>query len=486
MSSTQPEKTIETFSHLGKPFQEKILQALLVDRQWASQINEVIDVDYFDYAHLKLLAKNYLGYYKKYKEFPSFDLMTSIVKDDYKNEKDAIVKDQILEFLKKVRRNEDLGDLGFVKEKTLDFCRKQSLKQALHDSVDLIHTDKYETIADVLKKALSKGVAHSPGLDIASDIDARYSQTYRRTIPTGIPELDNRKILNGGSGAGELNVVIAPTGVGKSHVLVHIGAQAILRGKNVIHYTFELRERQVGIRYDSHLCGIDSLDCFDHRQEIKDFYEKNAGTLGRLRIKEYPTGTATVNTIRAHIEKLSHEGIKPDMVIIDYAGIMRSTERYDLPRMELKKIYEELRDFAMELDVPVWTACQSNKEGSDSDIVGLTNMSEAYGQAHICDFVIGVARKEAQKATGYGNMFIAKNRAGVDGVMYKIHLDCARSQLRVLTDDEMEKMHLDEQMEAEEGKYFIRRTFSEIQKKKLTGNNIKVSRITDPSTNKGE
>jgi len=477
--SNSPQDTITksiNFSPLGRPFQEKILQAMLLDRQWASQINEVIDIEYFEFAYLKLLASNYLNYYKKYKEFPSFDLLVSIIKEDYKNEKDTVVKDQILEFLKKARRNEDLGDLGYVKEKTLEFCRKQGLKKALEESVDLIHSDKYESIVDVLKKAISRGAAHSPGLDIATDIDARYSTTYRRTIPTGIPELDTRKILNGGSGAGELNVVIAPTGVGKSHVLVHMGAQALIRGKNVLHYTFELRERNVGIRYDSHLIDIDSLDCFDHKEDIKKFYLESAPTLGRLRIKEYSTGTATVNTIRSHIDKLAVEGFKADMVIIDYAGIMRSTERYDLPRMELKKIYEELRDLAMELDVPLWTACQSNREGADSDIVSLANMAEAYAQAHICDFVIGIARKEVNKSTGYGNMFIAKNRAGVDGEQFKIHLNTARSRLRVVTDIENERMNLDESMQVESEKNNIRRKFSEIQSKRVTGN-IKVSKI---------
>lgn len=238
-----------------------------------------------------------------------------------------------------------------------------------------------------------------------------------------------------------------------------------------------MRERNVGIRYDSHLVDIDSLDCFDHKEDIKKFYAETAPTLGRLRIKEYSTGTATVNTIRSHIDKLAVEGFKADMVIIDYAGIMRSTERYDLPRMELKKIYEELRDLAMELDVPLWTACQSNREGADSDIISLANMAEAYAQAHICDFVIGIARKESQKSSGVGNMFIAKNRAGQDGLQYKIHLDCSRSKLRVLTEKDIESYDLDDSTQVESEKNNIRRKFSEIQSRRLTGNDIKVGKI---------
>lgn len=238
-----------------------------------------------------------------------------------------------------------------------------------------------------------------------------------------------------------------------------------MQGKNVLHYTFELNERAVGIRYDSHLLDIDSIDCYEHKEKIKKYYEENAETLGRLKIKYYPTGTATINTLRSHIDKLTIEGFRPDVLIIDYAGIMRSTEKYELLRLELKKIYEELRGFANEVDIPVWTASQSNKEGANKDYVDLTNMAEAYGQAHVADFVLGLARKSMSKSTGYGNVFIAKNRAGVDGVQFQIHLDTARSKLRVLSEEEFNKMKSDQE-ELEDGnlKNFFREKIRDYQK----------------------
>ena len=104
---------------------------------------------------------------------------------------------------------------------------------------------------------------------------------------------------------------------------------------------------------------------------------------------------------------------------------------------------------AKELDVPVWTALQSNKEGAKSDIVDLTNLAESYGQAAEADFVLGLQRMSTQKSTGFGTMFIAKNRFGIDGIPFKIHLDTARSKLRVLSDDEVGSMQQDIDMEKE-------------------------------------
>lgn len=236
-----------------------------------------------------------------------------------------------------------------------------------------------------------------------------------------------------------------------SHLLVNFGASALLAGKNVLHYTFELNERATGIRYDSNLLDIDSIDCFDHKDKIKQFYADNVETLGRLKIKYYPTGEATVSTLRSHIDKLGNEGFKPDMIIVDYAGIMRSTDRKELLRLELKQVFEELRGFANEMDIPLWTAVQSNKDGANKDFIDLTNMAEAYGQAHVADFILGLARKSLAKSTGYGNIFIAKNRAGIDGIQLQIHLDTARSKLRVISESEFQASKASQENDEESG-----------------------------------
>ena len=459
---TEPETKVFSFD---RAFQEKIVQAMIMDRQWAIQFNEVLDVSYFNFAHLKLLTDKYINHYKKFKEFPSMELLLTMVKTELKNSSDNALKEQVKDFLVRVESKKDLGDLGYVKEKALDFCKRAKLQMALEVAVDHVATENYDKIVDIIKKAVHAGNSHSPGLDLfeIDDIDARYSETYRRTIPTGIPELDQKKILNGGLGAGEIGFVVAGAGVGKSHLLIHFGATAIKLGKNVIHYTFELNERMVGIRYDSNLSDIPSLECYENKDQIKNLYNDNKDTFGRLIVKYFPTGQASCQTLRAHMDKLATNGFVPDLILIDYAGIMRSADRNDLLRLELKKVCEELRGMAGELDVPIWSALQSNKEGASAEIVDLGNMAESYGQAAIADFVLGLSRQSAQKATGFGNVFIAKNRAGIDGLKYAIHLDTSRSKIKVLTDSEaMDMAHQKE----EDALTLMRKKFSEVSKEK--------------------
>ena len=438
------------FGNLGRSFQEKVLQALLSDRTWGTQFIEVFNVDEcLEPAYLKLVASKYISYYHNYKEFPTLDLLLTIIRDDLSNGSDLVLREQCHVFLQKVVKNENGNDLPWVKEKAFTFCRQQMLKKALSQSVDIILTDRYETVVDIMKTAIAAGVATSSGHDYVNDIDARYSQTFRHPVKTGILQLDEKKIMGGGLGAGEIGIVCAPSGVGKSHLLTHFGAQALLAGKNVYHYTMELNERYVGIRYDSHLTGINSSDCSDAKESIKEYFETNKENLGRLIIKEYPARSITCNTIKAHIEKMSYKGVKPDLILVDYAGIIRSTERYDLPRLEMQYVIQEIRKMAKELDVPVWTALQSNKEGAKSDIVDLTNLAESYGQAAEADFVLGLQRMSTQKATGLGTLFIAKNRFGIDGLQFKVHVDTARSKMRILSADEVEGLHNSTESERE-------------------------------------
>ena len=157
--------------------------------------------------------------------------------------------------------------------------------------------------------------------------------------------------------------------------------------------------------------------------------------LGRLFIKEYPTGSATIMTLKTHIEKLALKGFVPDIIIIDYADIMRSTRKYDSLRHELKLIYEELRNLAMELNLPIWSASQANRQASNADIVGLENMSEAYGKAMIADVVLSLSRKPVEKAKGTARLFIAKNRAGRDGLVYNIGIDTSKSKFTIIDDN---------------------------------------------------
>lgn len=422
-------------------FQTKIAKAILVDFKFAQQIYEVLEIEYFKPRWIRAIIGEHKNFFVKYGTVPSFEVLTQIISEKYlKNEKTRALAPLIKSFLEDANEV-DMNELKYVKEQTLEFCRKAEMQKSLICSVDLLaNTDdpgRYEKIHKVITRATMAGSENTMGMSLETDkdIEARYNVQARATIPTGIPELDTEKILNGGLGKGELGFVVSPSGGGKSHWLTQFGSAALRAGHNVMHFTFELREALVAIRYDSNLTNIASLDCPKRLPEIKQFWEdvNERKEFGKLRVKFYPTGTATVNTLRSYMEKLqSTEGFKPHVIIIDYAGIMRSTERSESVRHELKFITEELRALADEFQCPVWTALQSNRDGVDADYIDINNLAESFSQAFIADFILGWNRKLDEKASGVGTARIIKNRAGYDGINIMMAMDTSRSKIEAL------------------------------------------------------
>ena len=425
----------KNFSKFGKAFQEKVFQSMLTDIQWSAQMIEVMSPEYFDLKYLSFLCTKYFAYYEKYKTFPTLTILITIIKEDLSKSKDHVLRDQIIEYLHRMKTNPDIGDLQYVKDKSLEFCKRQAFKDALEQSVELIQTEKYESVLNIMKEAISVGMPNTAGHNFFDDIEARFVQINRQVCPTGLDKIDSQDILRGGLGRGELGVIAANTGVGKSHFLVAMGCSAMRAGKNVIHYTFELSEHDTGKRYDSNLCDIPSNEIINRKSEVVDKYSKME--LGKLIIKEYPTGSASVMTLRNHIEKLTLKGFKPSLVTVDYADVMKSSKAYDSLRHELKLIYTELRNLAVELQIPIWTASQANKDSSKADIVGLENLGESYAKAQVADVVLSISRKPMEKSTGSGRIFVAKNRAGRDGLLFPINIDTAKSKFEILDDTEM-------------------------------------------------
>jgi hypothetical protein len=222
--------TKASFGTYGKSFQEKVVQALLVDKHYAEQMLEVFDTSYFEPKYLQFLAEKYFSYAKKYKVFPTLQLLLTIIRDELKTGTDTVVRDQIVEYLQRMKANPDPGDLQYVREKSLDFCKKQALKKALEVAVEQIQAEKYESIVDGIKSAVMVGTAPQLGHDFFADYESRFTRLQRNAVPTGLGELDKKDILNGGLGSGELGCVTAPTGVGKCvqrNTYIHVKYTAI-------------------------------------------------------------------------------------------------------------------------------------------------------------------------------------------------------------------------------------------------------------------
>jgi len=405
-----------SFGRYGKNFQEILVQLIFDDRPFADQIMEVLDVNFLELEYLRVFVNKIIEYRAKYNIHPSAQALGSIFNTDLESESEVIQR-QVREYFRKIQIQEPT-DTDYVKEQSLDFCRKQNLKKAMMKSVALLQTCSFDEISKTINDALKLGSDNNFGYDYLADFEERFKPKHRNPVTTGWDEMDD--ITSGGLGRNELGVVIAPTGAGKSMVLVHLGVQALREGKNVIHYTLELQDTVVANRYDSCLTGLPLTEIKSFKEEILEEVKKVQGS---LIIKEYPTKSASTNTIKAHLEKLRKRGIKPGMIIVDYGDLLRPTVVRKEKRNELESIYEEMRGISNEFDCPVWTASQTNRSGLNAEVVTMESISEAFSKCFVADLIFSVSRTVEDKQANTGRIFIAKNRNGPDGMVYPIFMD---------------------------------------------------------------
>ena len=420
-----------TFSKFGKSFQESLVQLIVEQRVFADQIEEVLDIEFLEFKYLRALVRKIFEYKQKYKTHPSYQNLVTIFKTEFEDENE-ILKSQIKDYIIRINKSEIDGD-EYIKDTALDFCRKQKLKEAMVKSIGLLQQSSFDEISSVINNALSLGSVNEQGYEWIADLEERFKVRARNPISTGWAEMD--KISKQGLGKGELGVVIAPTGAGKSMVLTHLGAQALQAGHNVVHYTLELLDTVVAGRYDSCITGIELNDLLDKKDEI---YEQIKDIDGKLVIKEYPTKTASVKTLRNHLEKIRKRGGEIDMIIVDYADLLKPTSNYREKRTELESIYEELRSLAYEFSCPVWTASQTNRSGLDAEVITMNSISEAFSKCFVADFIFSVSRTIMDKAKNGGRVFIAKNRNGPDGIVFPIFMDTSNVKIDVLPKSKLE------------------------------------------------
>jgi len=421
------------FSKYGKSFQEKLCMVILDDRPFADQIEEVLDVNFLELNYLKLFLNKIFDYRKKYGVHPSRDIMKTILRSELDNENELTAK-QVREFYVRSQISPST-DVEYIKDTSLDFCKKQNLKSAMVKSIGLLQSSSFDEISQVINDSLKLGMDNEEGYDWKRDFEERFKPRFRNPTTTGWELIDD--ICKGGLGQKELGVVIAPTGAGKSMALVHLGTQALKEGKTVVHYTLELQDTVVASRYDSCLTKIPLQSLPSFKEKI---YEEVLEIEGKLIVKEYPTKTASTQTIRNHLEKLRMRDINVDMIIVDYGDLLRPVRYLKEKRNELESIYEELRGIAAEYKCPVWTASQTNRSGLNAEVITMESISEAFNKCFVSDFIFSISRTIEDKVANGGRLFVAKNRNGPDGLVFPLFMDTSNVCIKVLEPSEEDEV----------------------------------------------
>lgn len=412
----------DKLSKYGYSFQTKLISAVLTDATFISQTYDILKDTYFDSEAIKWIIRKVFQYYSEYKRLATLDVL-KVYCDKID---DALLREEIKNALKDSINQIESSDLTFVKTETITFCKNQELKTAILESVEYLKAEKYDSIKERIDKALKVGISNDIGLNYLEDIETRYSEDSRDPISTGWTVLD--ELLKGGLSGGDLGVFVASSGAGKSWLLTCIGAAAIKSAKTVFHYTLELNQSYSGLRYDAVLSGITLEKLPMYKERLPAILKEIPG---KLYIKWYPMRSVSLMGIRSHIDKAKTLGTSPDLIILDYADLLKYTGTADKEDIVLKSLYEDLKGFAGELNIPVWTVSQANREGLDQEILEANKISAAYSKIFPADFVASLSRKRQDKVSNTARMHIIKNRYGPDGMTFPMLMDTHRGVIDI-------------------------------------------------------
>jgi replicative DNA helicase len=409
--------TNKNFEYLGNNFQIQLLNQIVLDKEFSHSIVEVIENNYFENKYFKIIIQMIKEYHKKYDHTPSFDTLEQVTKSELQQETAVKV---VLDTIKKIK-NAPVDGADFVQEKALKFCKQQELQKVMKQAQKIIdggEFENYDTLEEMVREALLVGSKDTSMMNVFSNLDQVLAEDYRHPIPMGIPGID--RLLKGGLAKGELGVILAPTGVGKSTILTKIANHGYNLGFNVLQIFFEDNPQIIQRKHFTLWTKIHPDELSDKKDEVIAKVKEIETTMpNQLILKKIPSDTITMNQIKNEVRKLIADGTKIDMIVLDYIDCVLPNKDLGNEWKSEGSVMRAYEAMCHELNVVGWTATQGSRASISSEVVTTDQMGGSIKKAQVGHVIISIAKTLQQKEMKLATIAITKSRIGDDGVIFE-------------------------------------------------------------------
>jgi len=407
----------DNLGFLGLDYQMRFVAQLLTDNRFAETIIEIVDPNYFADPYLRVIVATIKDAKVQDDIIPDMGSIEFRLLGDIK---DDIQQKYALSQLNKIK-NISLHDTLKVQDIAMKFCKQQELKKSIKSIqviIDKGDFESYDECESILRKALEHGDNQDDTINVLDNIESILSDDFRQPIRTGISFLD--EVMNGGLSKGELALILAPFGVGKTTMITKIANTAMNDGYNVIQIFFEDNPKVIQRKHLSCWTGIDLNDLSLHTDDIINLKnEKNNNAKGSLKLKKFPSAGTTIPMIRQYIRKQISEGFRPDIILLDYIDCVTPSRRYDDANIGEGSVMREFESMLDELNLAGWTAVQGNRSSIKATVVESDQMGGSIKKGQIGHFIVSIAKSLDQKEDGTATMAILKSRFGKDGLIFE-------------------------------------------------------------------
>ena len=406
----------KNFGYLGHTFQLKLINLLITDNTFFQSIIDAILPKYFDNQYFKLIMQLIKEYHEKYQTSPSFDALDQLTRIEISSE---MARKNIVDVLKDVKEA-SFEDHLFIKEKALNFCKQMELKKAIRKVESIMEKgefENYDKCEELIRDAIKIGDGDQGSFEIFTELEKLLEEDYRHPVPTGIDGLDN--ILNGGLAKGEIGVILAPTGVGKTTMLTRFANTAFNMGYNVLQIFFEDNPKIIQRKHFTCWTGIVNDELSNHKETVLEKADEMKKSGGRLILKKLPSDEMSMLQIKNQVRKIISEGTKIDMVLIDYIDCIIPDRSFNDEWKGEGSVMRKFEGMCHELDIVGWTATQGNRTSISSEVVTTDMMGGSIKKAQVGHVIISVAKTLQQKELGLATIAVVKSRLGRDGIIFE-------------------------------------------------------------------
>jgi replicative DNA helicase len=407
----------KNFDYLGNTFQVQLLNQIIVDKEFSTTIMDVLETTYFDNKYFKIIAQMTKEYYQKYQATPTFDTLEQIAKSEISQE--MVVK-IVLDTLKQIKDAPFDGSV-FVQEKALKFCKQQELQKAMKKAQKIIDEgdfESYDKVEELVREAIQVGERDLGTGDVFANLEVVLDDDFRSPIPMGIKGIDN--LLKGGLAKGEIGVILAPTGVGKTTILSKIANTAFNMGFNVLQIFFEDNPKIIQRKHFTMWTGIEPDNLVLHKEKVfEKIHDIQNSMKNKLVLKKLPSDSLTMLQIKNQLRKMIADGNKLDLVVLDYIDCVMPEKAFGDEWKSEGSVMRHFEAMCHELGLVGWTATQGNRSSISSEVVTTDQMGGSIKKAQVGHVIISVAKTLQQKELNLATIAITKSRIGKDGVIFE-------------------------------------------------------------------
>lgn len=421
-------------------FQDKIAGIYARDTTFAKRVNDLIKPEYFTNAGTAHFVKMCQDHMMKFGNVPDKVTFVKLLKEAFASKR---LRDDLLDGVKKAFVKSTMADItnaDYVAEEVATFAKHQGIQEAMMKSLPLLEKGDFTKIRELMATACQIGLADDwEDYDYFGKIKERTAKRedvasgliVRDGITTGHAKIDQH-LYHHGWGRKELSCIMGPAKSGKSLSLGEFGKNASLAGYNVLYVSLEVAKEILSERIDAALSSTLMTELVTDRALVEAAISAAEAKAGTFKIIDFPSGTLKVTALERVLDKYRDKGHVFDLLLLDYADIMKPDQRGAELRDGLRQIFIDLRALAHKYNLAVLTATQTNREGAKAVTAKATDVGDDWNKARTVDILIGINATEAEKQAGEARLFWALSRNTADGFSIRIKQD--RSRMQFLTD----------------------------------------------------